>query len=173
MNCSDIENLLPRYHEDELDADDRRRVDSHVADCVNCRESLAFFAALETSLSERRALRPAATRTAARVIGRLGLRQRSFVLRSLFNAPGLASVTLIVVGVFLLLIKNPFVELPAVLSRMGDWFSLGLSPKLASWLNEIAQVSGDGEWMLIGLYLGVFALIMLMGSWMVLRFVRD
>ena len=173
MDCKDFENLLSLYHEEELDGDDRHRVDAHVKDCADCRDALAFYAELESSLSERRTLRPHASRTAARVIGQLGLRPRPSVLRGLLSFPGLTSMALIVVGLFLLVIKNPFIELPAALSRMGDGFSFGLSPKLASWMNELSQVSGAGEYTLIAMYLGVFALIMLTGSWMVLRFVRD
>jgi len=173
MNCKDCENLLPLYHEGELDGEDRRRVDAHVADCADCRESLAFFAELESALSERGALRPHPTRTAARVIDRLGLGPRPSVLRSLVSVPGLVSLALVVVGLFLLVVKNPFIELPATLSRIGDGFSFGLSPKLAALMNDLSQVSGGGEYMLIAVYLGVFALIMSLGSWMVLRFVRD
>jgi predicted anti-sigma-YlaC factor YlaD len=173
MDCKDFETLLPLYHEEELDGDDRRRVDAHAETCADCRESLAFFAELESSLNERSAIRPRASRTAARVIDHLGLQPRPSLLRGLLSIPGLTSMALIVVGVFLLVIKNPFVELPATLSRMGDGFSFGISPKLASWINEISQVSGTGEYMLIAMYLGVFALIMLTGSWMVLKFVRD
>ena len=173
MDCKDFESLLPLYHEEEFDRDDRRRVDAHVKNCTDCRNSLAFYAELESSLTERRTLRPHASRTAARVIGQIGLQPRPSVLRGLLSIPGLTSMALIVVGVFLLVIKNPFIELPATLSRLGEGFSFGLSPKLASWLNEISQVSGTGEYMLIAMYLGVFALIMLTGSWMVLRFVRD
>ena len=172
MDCKDFENLLPLYHEEELDGDDRHRVDAHADICADCRESLAFYAELESSLHERSTLRPHASRTAARVIDQLGLQPRPSVLRGLLSIPGLTSMALILVGVFLLVIKNPFVELRAALSRLGEGFSIGLPPQLVSWLNEISQVSGNGEYALIAMYLGVLALIMLTGSWMVLKFVR-
>jgi hypothetical protein len=173
MDCKDFENLLPLYHDGELNPEDRRRVDVHVKACAGCRDALAFYAELESSLTERRSLRPHAGRTAERVIDQLGLRPRPSVFSGLLSLPGLASLVLVVTGLFLLVIKNPFVELPATLSQMGEGFSFGLSPKLTSWMNELSQVSGTGEYTLIGMYLGVFALIMLLGSWMVLRFVRD
>jgi predicted anti-sigma-YlaC factor YlaD len=173
MDCRDCEKLLPLYHDGELDRNDRARVDAHVESCAGCRDALAFYAELETSLGERRALRPPAGRTAVRVIDHFGLRPRRSLFGSLAGVPGMISGALILVGVLLLLIKNPFTEVPALFTRIGDGFSFGLSPRLASWANEISQLSGTGEWMLISLYIGVFALIMLAGSWMVLRFVRE
>ncbi|MEJ2722279.1 MAG: zf-HC2 domain-containing protein [bacterium] len=179
MDCRDFEDLLPLYNEGELDHGDRTRVEAHVQQCPECREALAFYAELESALIERRTLRPPAGRTAAGVIARLGLTPRRSVFGSLVGMPGIVSAALIVIGVVLLAVKDAVFEASDLLvraggaaERIGDGFTYGLSPKVASWAREISHLSGTGEWTLICACIGLVALAMLVGSWMVLRFVR-
>jgi hypothetical protein len=40
-NCKDIENSLPLYTEDLLSADEKKAVEEHLAECVDCSEALA------------------------------------------------------------------------------------------------------------------------------------
>jgi hypothetical protein len=39
-NCKDIENSLPLYAEDLLSADEKRAIEDHLAECVDCRKAL-------------------------------------------------------------------------------------------------------------------------------------
>lgn len=93
--------------------------------------------------------------------------------------PGIVSAALIVIGVVLLAVKGALFEASDLIARaggaaerVGDGFAYGLSPKVASWANEISQFSGTGEWALILACIGIVTLVMLAGSWMVLRYVR-
>jgi hypothetical protein len=47
MNCKDIEQLLQAYHDGELDATQRREVESHLAECPHCQAKLAELSALD------------------------------------------------------------------------------------------------------------------------------
>lgn len=179
MGCRDFEDLLPLYNEGELDREDRARVDAHVRQCEECREALAFYAELESALIERRALRPPAGRTAAKVIARLDPSPRQSVFGSLVGMPGIVSAALIVIGVVLLAVKGALFEASDLLARagdtaerIGDGFAYGLSPKVASLAHEISLLSGAGEWTLICACIGIVTLVMLAGSWLVLRYVR-
>ena len=50
MSCDEIEELLTAYVDDELPADDRDRVDTHLAGCESCRQTLADLTALGEDL---------------------------------------------------------------------------------------------------------------------------
>lgn len=169
MSCEKFEDLLPLYAEGDLSAQERRRVDEHVASCARCRESLAFFSELETSLSSLRELRPSPGRTAASVSERLGLRPRRYARRSFVNVPAIASAGFIVLGLVLYDLRSLVAEF---FVRMGVGASNGYSRAVTDLTQGAVRASGGSEWVLIGVYAGVFALVMLTGSWMVLRFVR-
>ena len=51
MTCRKIEELLPLYAEGELEAQDRRRVETHLAACPNCRRLLACLKQTEAGLA--------------------------------------------------------------------------------------------------------------------------
>jgi len=50
MSCDEIEALLTAYVDNELPADDRDRVDTHLAGCESCRRTLADLTALGEDL---------------------------------------------------------------------------------------------------------------------------
>jgi len=169
VSCDKFEELLPLYADGELDQEGRRRVDEHVASCGACRDSLAFYQELETSLASLHDLRPSPARTAALVSERLGLRRR-WNLRGVFSGvPALASAGFIALGIVLYIFRGPVENFFA---RMGAGASSGYSHAVTDWTQGAVQLSGGGEWMLLSVLSGVFALVMLAGSWIVLRFVK-
>ena len=169
MSCEQFENLLPLYAEGELDQEERCGVDEHVASCGACRESLAFYQELETSLASLRDLRPSPARTAALASERLGLRRRWDLREAFASLPALASAGFIALGIVLYIFRGPVENFFA---RMGAGASSGYSRVVTDWTQGAVQLSGGGEWVLLSVLSGVFALVMLAGSWMVLRFVK-
>jgi anti-sigma factor RsiW len=169
VSCEKFEELLPLYVEGDLPEEERSRVDEHVASCARCRESLAFYTELETSLTSLRDLQPSPVRTAAAVSDRLGLRQLRRARRSFVNVPAVVSAGFIVLGIVLYNFRNIVADFFA---RVGVGASNGYSRAVTDLTQGAAQVSGGGEWVLITIFAGIFALVMLVGSWMVLRFVR-
>lgn len=169
MSCEKFEDLLPLYVEGDLPAEERSRVDEHVASCARCRESLSFYSELETSLSSLRDLRPSPARTAVAVSERLGLRPRRNPRGVFVNVPALVSAGFIVLGIVLYDFRNIVADF---FTRVGVGASNGYSRAVTDLTQGAVQMSGGGEWVLITIFAGVFALVMLVGSWMVLRFVR-
>jgi anti-sigma factor RsiW len=169
VSCEKFEDLLPRYAEGDLSTEERGRVDDHMASCERCRESLAFYLELETSLASLSGLRPSPVRTAAAVSDRLGLRPRRRARRSFVNVPVIVSAGFIVLGLVLYDIRA-FVM--AFFVRMGVGASNGYSRAVTDMTQGAAQVGGGGEWVLLAILGGILALVMLVGSWMVLRFVK-
>lgn len=171
MTCDKFKDLLPFYAEGDISDDDRLKVDDHLKGCASCREALSFFENLETALVSRSEIRPSARRTATAVTERLGLKPRRRFAVSWTGVPALAGFALALVGVILLFVRIPVPDLSAFGS--SD-FSLRLTALVEKWSLEMAQLgSGGNELVLLSVYSGLFALIMLTGSWMVLRFVRD
>lgn len=169
MSCDKFEDLLPLYIEGDLPAEERSRVDEHLAACAGCRESLAFYSELETSLSALRDLRPSPSRTAVAVTERLGLRPRRYARKTFVNVPAMVSAGFIVLGIVLYDFRSFVADFFA---RVGVGASNGYSRAVTDFTQGAAQVSGGSEWALLSILAGVFALVMLVGSWMVLRFVK-
>lgn len=53
MNLSHVQNLLPRYLEDDLPAAEVRAVEAHLAVCRTCRAELAYLERISTLLRRR------------------------------------------------------------------------------------------------------------------------
>jgi hypothetical protein len=58
-------------------------------------------------------------------------------------------------------------------AQFGGRFAVGYSHVATEGTQGLLRAAGGSEWVLLSAYLGLFALIMLTGSWMVLRFVRE
>ena len=170
MSCEKIEELLSLYVEDALSVEERRRVDDHLAVCGSCRESLVSYRALESSLVSRRELRPPAGRTAAAVIERLRPRRYHRPVVGWIGAPGLTSAAFLLASVVLFVFRASIADF---FERIGHQLGSGYSHLIAEWTQGVVRAAGGSEWVLLAVYLGVFAFIMLAGSWMVLRLVRE
>ena len=175
MNCDHIENLLPAYADSDLTVDEKAQVDTHLNTCESCRESLAFFTQLETSLTARRTLRPSDSMAAARIVRRIGIRPERRFLPGLTGLPAMVSGALIVLGIAMLLTRDAvqgFFSRVGTLEFSGD-FGARLSALLERLTIDFDAASVGSEWTWAVAYLGVLALILLSGSWMVLRYVRE
>jgi anti-sigma factor RsiW len=170
MSCEKFEELLPLYVEGELAGEDRHRLDDHLAVCGACRESLALYREIESFLVSHRELRPSAARTGAAVMDRLRLGRERQPLFGRLGVPGLVSFALIAAGVALYFVRGGVVDFFA---RRSEQLSVGYSHVFMEWTQGLVRATGGSEWVLLSVYLGVFALVMLAGSWMVLRFVRE
>jgi anti-sigma factor RsiW len=172
MNCEHFEELLPAYAENDLSADDRALVDTHLQACDSCRESLAFFVRLEGTLAERRELRPSDAAAAGRIVHRVGFKKRRRLVAAFTGLPAAISGALIAAGIVLFLargaVQDFFARVGAI--RFSGDFGARLSEITSTGLGVVAVGS---EWIWAVAYLGAVALILFSGSWMVLRYVRD
>jgi anti-sigma factor RsiW len=171
MSCKHFEELLTAYAEGEVTADEKRRVDDHVESCEACREALAFYVSLETSLLDRRSLPPSAARTAHRVVRAVGLRTRPAWVPALTSLPGVAALAMILFGVVGLFFGNPLSRL----SGGSDDLHIGsrFNGVMEQWMRAADTVAAGNEYTLPIVMAGVTALFLLAGSLMVLRYVRD
>lgn len=170
MNCEKFEELVAMYLENELAGQDRRGMDEHLAACGTCRETLAVYRKIESSLVSRRDLVPPGGRTASAVIERLGLRRQRRPLFGWVGVPGLASAGFILLGVALYGVRASVAEF---FGRVGEQVAAGHSRAAVQLTDALVRQAGGSDWILLFAYLGVFATIMLAGSWMVLKFVRE
>ena len=177
MNCEHIENLLPRYADGDLSRVEMGAVDSHVRECGACANSLAAYVSLEQALQSRRSEMPSAGALSRGVNRRLGLRRDRVIVGALTGLPGILSGSFIMVGIILLVFRNQLGTLigrfESALGQASPQATGGLGAFIEKIGYGIAQLGGMDEWTLITLYVGIAALIMLSGSLMVLRFVRE
>jgi len=103
MNDNHIEDLIPRYLDDELSDDERSMVAAHLASCAECRSSLETFTALEESLVELRAAVPSWKTAEARFTRSLGFEKRRPLASLVFNAPVLLGLSFVALGIVLFL----------------------------------------------------------------------
>jgi anti-sigma factor RsiW len=172
MSCRHFEELLPAYAEGDLSAEDRSGVDTHLQACDSCRESLAFFVQLEDDLAGRCELRPSDAVAAGRIVHHIGLKKERRFAAALTGLPAAISGALIAIGIVLFLGRGAVRDFIAGLGsiRFSGDFAQRLSEVTSS---SLSTVTVGSEWMWAVAYLGVIALILFSGSWMVLRHVRD
>jgi anti-sigma factor RsiW len=179
MSCDAFEELLPLYVGGELGTEERKRIDEPLAACASCRESIAFYRELETSLVSRGNLRPSSAQAAAAVTARLGFRTRRRPIDAYVGVPALASAGFILLGIVLFAFRGAVARLLAeaagrTVGLPGPEFSNDVSRAVEGWTRDVGQIAGLGnEWVLLSVYAGFLALVLLTGSWMVLKFVRE
>jgi anti-sigma factor RsiW len=128
MNCNGIEELIVQYLEGDLSAEERRTVDAHVASCAECRCSLETFMSLDESLGHLKEAVPSWKTAEARFERRAGIEKRRSIPAFVFNAPFIAGLSFIALGVVLFLRGN--VIFPAIQS---------LGPRFAASFDSLAQ----------------------------------
>jgi hypothetical protein len=93
--------------------------------------------------------------------------------------PALASAGFIVLGFVLFVYRGAVAGFFAnaagrAVGRPGPEFSNDVSRAVEGWTRGIGQIAALGnEWVLLSVYAGILALVLLTGSWMVLKFVRE
>jgi anti-sigma factor RsiW len=181
MTCKNIEELLPAYVEGDLADADLRAVETHVHSCADCAVALEEYRAIEFLLVERTAVLSDANVTATAVVRRLGLRnvtawgRVSRWVSVLGTMPAMVSASFITVGILLLAFRH---SVSATLARLLEGFSHASGSSVV-----LSQAQGvtEGVGALLtaspliapAIYLGIFAVIVLSGSYVVLRFVRE
>lgn len=103
MNDNHIEELIPRYLDNDLTDDEQSMVAAHLASCAECRSSLETFTELEESLVELGAAVPSWKTAEARFGRRFGFQKRGALAPLLLNAPVLLGLSFIALGVVLFL----------------------------------------------------------------------
>jgi anti-sigma factor RsiW len=149
MNCNHIEELLVQYIEGDLSADERRTVDAHVASCVECRASLATFMSLEESLGTLGEAVPSWKTAEARFSRRAGIEKRRSIPAFVFNAPFIAGLSFVALGVVLFLNGN--VLFPAMRS-LGPRFAASFDAFAQDLSRFFANAAGLNVTVLIAIY---------------------
>jgi len=169
MNCNRIEELLVQYLEGDLPADDRRMVDAHIASCAECRRSLETFTALEESLGALREAVPSWKTAEARFSRRTRPERRRSISVFVFNAPFIAGISFVALGVALFLRGD--VLFPA-LQSLGPRFAPALDAFVQSFSRLFADAAGLNVTVLIAIY-GFLTVALMCGTGaLVFRFGR-
>jgi len=160
MSCHHVEELLPRYLENDLSEDDRSMVEAHLASCAQCRASLETFAALDESLVRLKTVVPSWKTTEARFAGTFGFKERRPFVSLVFNAPVLLGLLFIAFGI-VLHIRGRLIlsSLDALVPRMTNALAFFGEPlsrlfAAAAGMNIIALLSIYGVLTLVLLYAG-------------------
>ncbi|MFA4948928.1 MAG: zf-HC2 domain-containing protein [Candidatus Krumholzibacteriia bacterium] len=149
MNCNRIEELLVQYLEGDLSANERRTVDAHVASCAKCRRSLETFMSLEESLGTLKETVPSWKTAEARFSRRAGLEKRRSIPAFVFNAPFVAGLSFVALGVVLFLRGN--VIFPAIQS-LGPRFAASFDALAQDLSRLFADAAGINVTLLIAIY---------------------
>jgi anti-sigma factor RsiW len=149
MNCNRIEELLVLYIEGDLSADERRTVDGHVASCAGCRASLATFMSLEESLGHLKETVPSWKTAEARFERRAGIEKRRSIPAFVFNAPFIAGLSFVALGVVLFLRGN--VIFPAIQS-LGPRFAASFDVLAQNLSRFFANAAGMDATVLVAIY---------------------
>ncbi len=169
MNCSGIEELLVPYLEGDLSADECRAVDAHVASCAECRRSLETFMSIEEALGHLKETVPSWKTAEARFSRRAGLAKRRSLPAFVFNAPFVAGLSFVALGVVLFLRGN--VIFPAI-QALGPRFAASFDSSVQALSRLFADAAGMNVTMLVAIY-GFLTLALMCGtSALVFRFGR-
>ena len=160
MNCSRIEELLAPYLEGDLPADERRAVDAHLESCAECRRSLEAFMGLEESLANLKVTVPSWKTAEARFSRRAGLAKRRSIPELVFNAPVVAGISFIALGVVLFLKGN--VLFPAIRS-LGPRFEASFDSLVQSLSRLFADAAGLDVTALVAIY-GLLTFVLMCGT---------
>lgn len=169
MNCNRIEELLVQYLEGDLSADEWQTVDAHVASCAECRRSLETFVSLEESLGRLKEAVPSWKAAEARFSRRAGLEKRRSIPELVFNAPFIAGLSFVALGVVLYVRGNMI--FPAIQS-LGPRFAASFDSLAQSLSRIFADAAGMNVTVLVAIY-GLLTFALMCGtSALVFRFGR-
>jgi anti-sigma factor RsiW len=107
MNCRDIDELAARYIEGEASDEERLALERHVASCAGCRESLAAFEELESSLLRLKETIPPWKRAEKRLMRATSAGRERSSLKLIWNPPVLCGLLFVVLGIVLFIQGRP------------------------------------------------------------------
>jgi anti-sigma factor RsiW len=169
MNCEHIDEMLPRYLENNIPADERGGIEEHLASCARCRQSLETFRELEESLGELASSVPSWDAAEARFVRRFGMRSPRPIIAVFTSAPFLAGLSFIALGVVLFVRGNLIL---GAMQSLGPRYAItfdGFARTLSGWFTVAA---GLDVTLLLAIY-GLLTLGLLYGGTrLVLRFGR-
>ncbi len=169
MNCNRIEELLVQYVERDLSVEELRAVDEHLVLCDECRRSLETFVSLEESLGSLKETVPSWKTAEARFSRRAGLEKRRSIPAFVFNAPFIAGLSFVALGVVLFLRGK--VIFPAMQS-LGPRFAASFDALAQDLSRLFADAAGLDVTVLVAIY-GCLTLAFMCGtSALVFRFGR-
>ena len=169
MNCERIEDLLVRYAEGGLAAEERRAVDEHVASCGECRTSLELFVSLEESLVALKAERPSARASSRSILKRLRREKGQTFIISPWGAPVLIG-SVVLLSVILTALFGVILEQPS--PSGSEALFADIEAFFARIPHLIVQALGGESWLIITVYIGMALCFSAVGSLAVLRYSR-
>jgi hypothetical protein len=170
MNCERIEELLTRYVEGDLAADERRMVDEHLAACERCSLSLELFSSLEASLIARKAEIPSAGASSRRIMKRLRRDEGYTFICSPWGAPVLIG-SVVLLSVILTVVFGRLLAQPSP-SESGTLF-VRIERFFAHIPDLIVGALGGEYWLIITVYVALALCFAAAGSLTVLRYSRE
>jgi len=125
MECSEVYNLIPAYCRDELDSDQRRKVEEHLAFCRSCREDVGLEKRLGVALSNHADDEPPEDywddfngRLRSRMRGSIG------VLWSIGCLPGILAGVAAGLVAFGVVLSYPVVAMPGMPKWVGELLTM-------------------------------------------------
>ena len=162
MTDDHIEELLPRYIEGDLTAEQKRAVDEHLSSCDDCRDALGLYTSLEK--------RPSSKRIYAGIERRLPLDPVFSPLSLLRNPTILGSAAVSLIAILTILFRE---QLSLALTRFGGFSFDSLTGSFEVIPEWIVRSTGGDAWMLVLIIAVETLLFSLATGFTVLRMIRD
>ena len=140
MKCSDIEELLSAYANDELSRTQREFVDEHLANCADCRVKLTDFTLVRQQLSSLRAtptMRDIKGTTMSKIKGEHSRRSSQKWIR-----PALAAIPVMIILIALTVLQ-PWSNFPGTQTIMAKAYAATAS--LQSYRATITGTASEGR----------------------------
>lgn len=169
MEKEHVEDLLPRYIEGDLTADENRAVDEHLSSCRACREALGTYGALEQALIALRRERPTPKKAYTRIERRLPLTP-AFSPASILRSPAVVGTAAVVLMAILAILFRE--QLGIALSDFGNLSSGSLTSSLEVLPQWIATFVRGDAWLLALVVAAEMLLFSLATGIVVLRMIR-
>lgn len=169
MNDKHIEELIPRYLENDLSDDERSMVAAHLASCAECRSSLETFTALEESLVGLGAAVPSWKTAEARFTRGQGFEKRRPLASVVLNAPVFLGLSFIAFGVVLFL-RGRLILLS--LQSLGPRLSAPLAGFEEALSRLFAAAAGADVAVLLSIYVLLALAVLYAGNEIVMGFGR-
>ena len=146
MTDDHIEELLPRYIEGDLTAEQKRAVDEHLSSCDDCRDALGLYTSLEKTLIALKRERPSSKRIYAGIERRLPLDPVFSPLSLLRNPTILGSAAVSLIAILTILFRE---QLSLALTRFGGFSFDSLTGSFEVIPEWIVRSTGGDAWMLV------------------------
>lgn len=169
MKCHEIENLLPRYTEDNLSAEEKLHVSRHLEACAHCRESHAVYAYLEESLEGLKVELPSPEIISRTVMHRVKSRrkQNRFSPASVWNFPVIANFLLIMSGIIIFTYRE---AISRIAPGIGEGFVGAVEYFAENLPRWIIRAAGGETWVLATVLILCALLMTLTGGLAVIKF---